>query len=84
MICACDVPCQPDLNITTTLKSIEFKVVVHICFDIHHLEFYKNEVRWAIDELNRDFAENSIKPNPYTIDKYRNLYNISNYLTMQK
>lgn len=75
MICACDIPCQPEFDTTTSSKLIEFNVVVHICFDIHHLEFYKNEVRWAVDELNRDFAGNSIKPNPYTIAKYRDLYN---------
>lgn len=73
MICAC-APCQ-EVESAEVTKPIEFKVVAHICFELHHLEFYKNEVRWAIDELNRDFAGNSTLPNPYTLAKYRDLYN---------
>jgi hypothetical protein len=87
MICGCDTPedqnihvnnfTEPKKVMTDNNEPIEFKVVAHLCFDTFHLDFYKTEVEYVVNELNKHFAGNSrhfFRANTYTFLKHRDTF----------
>jgi Pregnancy-associated plasma protein-A len=87
MICGCDDVSSkqqklcivnfdnPMKTMKGNLEPIVFKVVVHLCFETYHLDFYEKEIEYAIDELNKDFAGRASKANPYIFTKHKDTFN---------